>query len=131
MHASGLPAETGANRRSDTFFTPIAETFTAFLHLAVTAGPLGSHERAQTAATRPACRPQTRTLAVRSEKGYAQAWTVFWAGSRPCAISSSVASAACSQSTGTSVRSAAVKFSSTNDAGSLRPGGRPMPMRTR
>ena len=43
----------------------------------------------------------------------------------------SVASAACSQITGTSGRSAAVKFSSTNATGSLRPGGRPMPTRTR
>ena len=46
-------------------------------------------------------------------------------------MSNSVASAACSQIVGTSGRSAAVKFSSTNVAGSLRPGGLPMPTRTR
>jgi ABC-2 type transport system ATP-binding protein len=62
--------------------------------------------------------------------GY-QACTWFWAASRPSLISNSVASAACSQITGTSGRSAAVKFSSTYAAGSLRPGGRPMPIRAR
>jgi hypothetical protein len=60
-----------------------------------------------------------------------QACTRFCAASRPNSISSSVASAACSQIVGTSGRSVAVKFSSTNAAGSLRPGGRPIPIRTR
>lgn len=60
-----------------------------------------------------------------------QAWTRFCAGSSPNSISNSVASAACSHTVGTSARSAALKASSTNVAGSLRPGGRPIPMRTR
>jgi hypothetical protein len=48
---------------------------------------------------------------------------VFCPGFRPSATSNSVASAACSQMLGTSARSAAVKFSSTYAAGSLRPAG--------
>jgi hypothetical protein len=60
-----------------------------------------------------------------------QACTVFCAGSSPWAISSSVASAACSQIVGISARSAAVKLPSTYAAPSVRPGGRPMPIRTR
>ena len=59
------------------------------------------------------------------------AWTWFWADSSPSSMSNSVASAACSQIVGTSARSVALKVSSTNAAGSLRPGGRPIPMRTR
>ena len=46
---------------------------------------------------------------------------MFCPGFRPSATSNSVASAACSQMLGTSARSAAVKFSSTYAAGSLRP----------
>jgi ferredoxin len=60
-----------------------------------------------------------------------QAWTMFWAGSMPSRINNSVASAACSQIVPTSGRSAAAKFSSTNVAPDLRPGGRPIPIRTR
>lgn len=48
---------------------------------------------------------------------------MFCAGFRPSSTSNSVASAACSPMVGTSARSAAVKFSSTSAAGSLRPAG--------
>ena len=52
-------------------------------------------------------------ICATARAGQPQAWTVFWAGSSPCWISISVASAACSQIVGTSGRSAAVKFSNT------------------
>ena len=48
---------------------------------------------------------------------------MFCAGFRPSSTSNSVASAARSPMVGTSARSAAVKFSSTSAAGSLRPAG--------
>src|SRR5690606_18109151 len=59
------------------------------------------------------------------------AWNVFCAAASPSEINASTASAARSTSRSRSLRSAAEKSFNTNAAGSIRPGGRPTPNRTR
>ena len=59
------------------------------------------------------------------------AWKRFCVGSSPSASRASVASAARSTAKSSSLRSVAEKRLSTKSAGSWRPGGRPMPKRTR
>ena len=60
-----------------------------------------------------------------------RAWNRFCAGSRPSCSSASAASAARSTANSSSLRSAPENRLRTKSAGSCRPGGRPMPKRTR
>jgi hypothetical protein len=60
-----------------------------------------------------------------------RAWTSFCAASRPRARSVSVASTASASRRSSCLRSVEEKSLSTKSAGSWRPGGRPMPTRTR
>ena len=58
------------------------------------------------------------------------AWNRCCASSRPTSTRDSTASAAAPRVKGSSARSVAEKLLSTKSAGSIRPGGRPIPTRT-
>ncbi len=68
---------------------------------------------------------------LRQRRERQRAWMTFWASVRPLIIIISTASAASGTRKSNSLRSLALKSFSTYAAASIRPGGRPMPTRTR